>query len=158
MKRNQTFNPLQIAEVKLSYQTKVKAADRPKIASSADAAKIIKQWWDRDKIEFVEEFKILMLNRANKVLGIATISTGGISGTVADPKLIFSTALKANASAIILAHNHPSGNLCPSEADERLTKKVVAGGKFLEINVLDHLIITKDHYCSLADEKKMNFF
>jgi DNA repair protein RadC len=80
------------------------------------------------------------------------ISRGGISGTVADPKLIFAAALKASASSIILAHNHPSGSLKPSEADIRLTKKLKEGGLYLEIPVLDHIILSKEGYYSFADE------
>jgi DNA repair protein RadC len=94
-----------------------------------------------------------MLNKANKVLGYSKISSGGISGTLVDPKLIFQTALKANASSIILAHNHPSGNKQPSDADTRITKKCTGAGTLLDITVLDHLIITPDDlYYSYADE------
>ena len=108
--------------------------------------------WDKDKLEFVEQFKILLLNRANKVLGIFEVSTGGVSGTVADPKLVFAAAIKANASAMILAHNHPSGQVKPSQADIDLTKKLVGGGKLLEIPVLDHIIVTGEECYSFADE------
>ena len=93
-----------------------------------------------------------LMNRANRALGIAQVSHGGISGTVADPKVIFQHALKANASSVILLHNHPSGNTQPSEADIHLTKKLVEGGKLLDIAVLDHLIVTIDGYYSFADE------
>jgi DNA repair protein RadC len=103
-------------------------------------------------IERVEEFVILCLNRANKVLGYSKISQGGLSGTVADPKVIFQVALKSNASSIILCHNHPSGNTKPSDNDIQLTKKLKKAGEFLELNVLDHLIITSDAYFSFADE------
>ena len=100
----------------------------------------------------MEEFVILCLNRANKVLGYSKISQGGLSGTVADPKVIFQVALKSNASSIILCHNHPSGNTKPSDNDIQLTKKLKKAGEFLELNVLDHLIITSDAYFSFADE------
>jgi DNA repair protein RadC len=80
--------------------------------------------WDDNKIELVEQFKVLLLNRANKVLGICNISTGGVSGTVADPKIIFIAVLKANCCAVIISHNHPSGNLKPSRQDEELTQKL----------------------------------
>ena len=108
--------------------------------------------WDLDKIDLLEEFKIVLLNRSNKVLGITSISQGGVSGTMADPKLIFGTALKAAASYIILVHNHPSGNLRPSNEDIKLTKKLVEGGKLLDILVVDHLIISKDDYYSFCDD------
>lgn len=100
----------------------------------------------------VEEFMALYMNRANKVLGWSLISSGGLSGTVADPRVIYQIALKANASSIIVAHNHPSGNTKPSESDRRLTKKLRNAGDFLDINLLDHLILTDEKYFSFAEE------
>ena len=94
----------------------------------------------------------MLLNRYNKVIGIFTVSQGGIAGTVADPKLIFACALKAAASGIILVHNHPSGSLQASQADMDLTKKLREGGKLLDIQVLDHIILTSEAYYSFADE------
>lgn len=142
----------QVAEIQLTYKPKVKPSDRPRISSSKDAYEILIKHWDDSKIYFVEQFKVVLLNRANKVLGIYEASTGGISGTVADPKLIFAAALKANASSIILSHNHPSGNLSPSQQDITLTRNLKEAGKFLELPVLDHLIVTSDRYYSFADE------
>lgn len=144
-----------IAEIELVYRTNVKASQRPQVTTSKEVYQILMQCWDRNKIEFVEQFKILLLNRAGRVLGIFEVSSGGVSGTVADPKLIFSAALKANASSLILAHNHPSGNTAPSEADRSLTRKVKEAGKLLEISVLDHVIVTTEGYRSLADEGEM---
>jgi DNA repair protein RadC len=142
----------QVSEINLSYRPKFKASERPKITSSKDAYDILYNNWDLDKIELLEQFKILLLNRANKVIGIFQVSSGGVAGTVADAKLIFSTALKACASSIILSHNHPSGNLQPSPQDIELTKKIKTGGSYLDIMVLDHVIITPDRYYSFADE------
>ena len=99
-----------------------------------------------------EEFWVLLLNRANAVIRKVQISSGGVSGTVADPKLIFKTALENLASALILVHNHPSGNLKPSQADKDLTQKMKQAGQLLEIPVLDHLILTERKYFSFADE------
>lgn len=99
-----------------------------------------------------EEFWILLLNRANNVLSQHLISKGGQGGTIADPKIIFKSALENNAASIILAHNHPSGNLKPSQADINLTKKLREAGSFLDIPVLDHLIFTDTSYFSFADE------
>ena len=147
-----SFNFSKVAEIRLSYVTKVKASERREITSSKDCYHILLDCWNRSCLEFVEEFKVLLLNRANKVLGIVPISKGGVAGTVADPKLIFAAALKANASSVILAHNHPSGNVQPSQADIQLTKKIKEGGKFLDLPVLDHLIITTEGYYSFADE------
>ncbi len=142
----------QIAEVELIYRSKVKASDRPKITHSGDAYVIFKNNWDQNKFELQEQFKVMFLNRANKVLGIYEVSTGGITGTVADPKLIFAAALKACACGIILVHNHPSNNLKPSIPDEQLTTKIKEGGRLLDIKLLDHLIISSEGYLSMADE------
>lgn len=142
----------QIAEIELVYKSRIKASERPKIITSKDAYKILLQTWDENKMELQEQFKILLLNRGNKVVGIYEVSTGGITGTVADPRLIFTAALKANAVALILAHNHPSANLKPSNADTMLTQKIREGGKLLDINVMDHLIICNEGYYSFADE------
>jgi DNA repair protein RadC len=95
---------------------------------------------------------VILLNRAHRVLGIYELSTGGVTGTIADPKLVFTAALKANACSLVLSHNHPSGNLRPSKADEELTMKIKEAGKFLDIQVLDHLIVTSEGYFSFADE------
>jgi DNA repair protein RadC len=155
METQQERNHIQVAEIQLSYKTKVKPSDRPKIMSSKDAYDILLQAWDKDKIEFVEQFKILLVNRANRVLGIVDISTGSITGTVADPKIIFASALKANACSLIMAHNHPSGNKQASQADIDLSRKMREGGKLLEIQVLDHIIVTIEGYLSLTDEGLM---
>jgi len=141
-----------VAEVELIYKSKVKASERPQIKKSSDAYHILLQHWDKNKLEFIEQFKVILLNRNNKVLGIYETSTGGVSGTVADAKLIFTAALKTNASAIILSHNHPSGNLKPSKADIGLTQKLKAAGKYLDIDILDHIIVTVEGHYSFADE------
>ena len=142
----------QIAEVELMYKSKVKPSERPKISHSKDAYIIFKNSWDENKIELQEQFKVMLLNRANKVLGIYEVSTGGMTGTFADPKLIFVAALKAGACNIMLVHNHPSGNLKPSKQDEQLTYKIKEGGKLLDIVLLDHLIISNEGYFSMQDE------
>ncbi len=139
-------------QIQLIYKSDVKPSLRPKITGSRDAYNVLLESWDGSKIEFVEQFKVMLLNRANKVLGIFEVSTGCSTGTVADPKLIFAAAIKANACGIILAHNHPSGNVRPSQADIDLTKRMKEGGKLLEIQVLDHLIVTCEGYYSFTDE------
>ncbi len=151
-RRIQSFAKFQIAEIELIYKSKVKAAERPKITTSKNAYAVLRQSWDENKIDFIEQFKVMLLNRANSVLGIYELSKGGTMATIADPKLIFIAAIKANAVGIILSHNHPSGNLTPSEADRHLTRKIREAGKFLDIAVLDHVIITREGYCSFADE------
>jgi DNA repair protein RadC len=99
-----------------------------------------------------EEFWVLFLNRANRVIGKEQISKGGMSGTIADSRMIFKSALDKKALSIILCHNHPSGNHQPSDADIALTKSLHAAGKILEISVLDHIIITQNSFYSFADE------
>jgi DNA repair protein RadC len=99
-----------------------------------------------------EEFWVLFLNRANEVIGKESVSKGGISGTIVDPKVVFKQAVQFPASAIILAHNHPSGKIKPSESDHQLTKKLKTAGQALDIPVLDHLIIGDRNYFSFADE------
>jgi DNA repair protein RadC len=102
-----------------------------------------------------EEFWVVLLNRANLVIKKHPVSSGGVSGTIADPKMIFKSALENLASGIILVHNHPSGNLRPSEADIALTRKLKSAGAFLEIPVLDHLIFANAGYFSFADEGQL---
>lgn len=143
---------LEVSEIQLSYKSTVKPSQRPKITGSKDAYEVLRKSWDDSKLELVEQFKAMFTNRANKVLGIYEVSTGGIAGTVADPKLIFVAALKVGASGVILSHNHPSGNLKPSQADIDLTKKIKEAGKFLEIQLMDHVILTSEGYFSFADE------
>ncbi|WP_064196329.1 MULTISPECIES: RadC family protein [Emticicia] len=122
---------------------------KTKVGSSSDAYKAIRPYlMDLQH----EQFWVLLLNRANEVIKPHQISIGGVAGTVADPKMIFKAALEYLASAIILVHNHPSGNLTPSQADKELTKKVKEAGKMLDIPVLDHLIFGDNGYFSFADE------
>jgi len=144
-----------VAEVQVSYKPDYKASERPKISSSKQAYDLLMQQWDLGKIEFLEQSKMILLNRQNRVLGLVDISTGGVGGTILDPKIIFSIALKANTSSIILCHNHPSGNIQPSQSDVKLTNQLKEGGKLLEILVWDHLIITNENYYSFADDGMM---
>lgn len=141
-----------VAEVELVYKTKVKPSERPLVKSAKDCYELLRSTWDENKIEFVEQFKVVLMNRAQRVLGIYELSTGGVTGTVADPKLVFIAALKANACNIILTHNHPSGNLKPSRADEELTKNIATAGMYLDIKVIDHIIVTSEGYYSFGDE------
>ena len=142
----------QVAEVELVYRSKVKPSQRPNITSSLDAYNLIKLLWDENKIDLMEQFKVLFMNRANKVLCLYNLSSGGITGTVADPRLIYATALKINAVSLILCHNHPSGSLKPSQADIDLTRKIKTAGSYFDMKVFDHLIITSETYLSFADE------
>jgi DNA repair protein RadC len=141
-----------LAEVELIYKSKVKASMRPLIKSSADIKDLLLQLWNPGKIELIEEFKVLFLNRANRIIGVLDASSGGITGTVADPRIILAAALKCCAVNIILAHNHPSGSLKPSRADEELTTKIKEAARYLDISVLDHIIVSTEGYYSFADE------
>ena len=123
--------------------------ERAKITSSQDAYELMKPYL----LDLhYEEFWVLLLNRSNSVIKKEKISAGGVSGTVADPKIIFKLALQETTSHLILVHNHPSGNLSPSKADIDLTKKIKEGAKLLDMQVLDHLIFTDAGYYSFADE------
>lgn len=138
------------ATLELGHRRQLSAVkDRPKITSSRDAFNAIAPLI----VDLPhEEFWILLLNRSNLVIGRERISTGGVAGTVVDAKLIFKTALQALAPAIILCHNHPSGNLRPSQADIDITTKLRKGGESIDVTVLDHLIVSERGYYSFADE------
>jgi DNA repair protein RadC len=142
-----------LCEIEISYRPKYKASELPKVVTSGDAYECLKDIFP--SLDYREYFYILCLNRNNKVLGYCQISAGGLCGTVADVRIIMQTALKSSATSIVLAHNHPSGNLIPSESDKDLTKKIKEGGKVLDIAVLDHLILTSESYFSFADEGLM---
>ena len=141
-----------VAEIQLVYRPKVKPSLRPRIKSTKDAADIFIKGWDMDKIDLIEQFKVMLLTITNSVLGVVEVSTGGINGTIADPKIILGSAVKAGAYAIILAHNHPSGHLKPSQPDVNLTARIKEGAKLLEISLLDHIIVTSEDYLSFAYE------
>ena len=123
--------------------------EKPSITSSGKAYQMVK-----DSLSDLphEEFWIILLNRKNSVIQIRKISSGGVAGTVVDPKMIFKSALEVLASGIILVHNHPSGSSKPSTEDLEITKSLVKGGNILSIKILDHLIIAGDSYFSFMDE------
>lgn len=145
---------LPIPKIKMSlvYEGDVKKTELYKITSSNDAYELSKQLFDSNTIEWLEEMILVCLNRTNRVIGYYSVSRGGVSGTVCDPKVVFCTALKVSASGIILMHNHPSGNLQPSAADLHVTKKIKSAGELLDIKLLDHLIVTDEGYYSMSDE------
>ncbi len=141
-----------INELAITYSRK--EINQNSIKNSAAVYNLIKDIYSstQSAIELKEYFFMILLNRANKVIGYYKLSEGGISGTVVDLRLAFGTALKSLASGIIMTHNHPSGNLSPSEEDKRITKKFVDAGQILDISVLDHLIVSNNGYYSFADE------
>ena len=144
-------NCFKLAEIEVKYSTKIKPSDRIKVTTSSDAADAFREMW-KQSMEYKESFYALYLNRNNRVLGIHKISEGGLSGTVVDVRCIYQIALKANACSVIVGHNHPSGNLVPSDPDKTITQKIKEAGKFLDIPLLDHLIMVTDGYMSFADE------
>jgi DNA repair protein RadC len=141
-------------KVRIVYSKNQKASERAKVSSSRDVYHWFKKLWS-SQIQTREEMLVLLLNRNNQVLGYHTLSSGGITGTVADIRLLYAVALKSLATSVIIAHNHPSGNLQPSQSDIQLTRKVKEAGQVMDIKLLDHLIITKDGYYSFADEGDM---
>lgn len=153
MKTLNLFNST-VAELSVVYRNSVSPSERQKIVNSKSAFEIFENIWN-DQINIYESVYLLLLNRANKVLGYRCISTGGVSGTVVDPKAIFQAALLTNASSVILAHNHPSGCLTPSEADTKITEKLKSAGSFLEITFIDHLILADGRYYSFADDGRI---
>ncbi len=139
-----------VSEIKVSYSNT--NPDKVKVTNSQIIYNLILRHWNLEIIEFQEEMKVILLNRANVVLGIYELSKGGISGTVVDIRIILGVALKCNASSIIIVHNHPSGKLVPSEPDKVITKRLKDACSILEIGFLDHLIISKYGYYSFSDE------
>ena len=138
-----------MAEIEISYSRNI-ITDNTRISCSRDADQVFRRIFP--SLQHREYFYMLCLDRASQVLGYYQVSVGGLNGTIADIRIIFQTAIKANASGIIISHNHPSGNLQPSEADKALTNKIVEAGKLMDISILDHLILSNDGYFSFADE------
>ena len=139
-----------VNEIKLSYSRKGNCERL--ITTSRDAVKIFKEHFDSDEMDYRESFFALYLNQANRVLGIKKISESGISATIVDVRIIMQVALLCNASGIILAHNHPSGNLKPSQEDLKMTQKIKEASQFLNIQLLDHCILSSTAYISFADD------
>jgi DNA repair protein RadC len=140
-----------IAEIELVYKPSI--ANKPIITSSLDAYYALIPFYPIDTLYLQEHFLVAYLNRFNRVLGVLHLSSGGITGTVADVRLIFGTALKSAASGIIISHNHPSGNLKASQRDKEITQKIRDAGDMLDIKLLDHIIVGDENkYLSFADE------
>ncbi|MEY8685213.1 JAB domain-containing protein [Bacteroides sp. AN502(2024)] len=144
-----------VAEVELSYKNRVPKKDRKQVLDSYTAYKVLIGSFSDGTIDYRETFKVLYLNHNCQVLGCSTVSEGGITSTMADVRLILQGALLTNATAMILAHNHPSGNLKPSKEDDTLTKKIVDAAKLLDITVTDHIILTSEDFYSYNDEGRI---
>jgi DNA repair protein RadC len=147
-----TYNNIPEIKISISFDKILKKSELMKITSSRDAYEIFKRVFNADTFHWCEEVLILCLNNSNKVIGFNKVSSGGMTGTVIDVRMIFTTALNSLATAIIIAHNHPSGTLIPSEADKAITEKIRKAGDFLDIKVLDHIIITDENYFSFLDD------
>ncbi|MEG0695625.1 JAB domain-containing protein [Algoriella sp.] len=141
---------MKVSEIKISYTNEVD--EKIKVLGSSEVYQVLKANWDLDTIELQEEFKILLLNQGNQVLGIKSMFKGGINTCSIDVRLIMGMVLKANASALVITHNHPSGNLNASESDKRITSKIKECCELFDIRLLDHIIMAKNSYLSFADE------
>lgn len=144
---------MQIAEVKVSYKNPVKVKDRIEVRTSRDAYNALREMYDADEIDYIESSYILLLNHSNHIIGKRLLSTGGRSSCIIDAAVVGQISLSKNAHAIILSHNHPSGNLNPSQQDIDITRKVKNALDLFDIRVLDHIIVTSDGYSSMADEE-----
>lgn len=137
---------------KIDYSVEPDIETLPQLTSPDETYAFLMEVWDHGSICYKEEFAVIMLNQAKKVLGWAKISSGGSTATIVDPSMVFQVALLAHADSIILVHNHPSGNLKASNADINLTKRIKDAGKLLGIQVIDHLIITPSAYTSFMEQ------
>tara|TARA_R110001583_G_scaffold178502_3_gene334467 strand:- start:2306 stop:2752 length:447 start_codon:yes stop_codon:yes gene_type:complete len=144
-----------ISEISIKYNPVKLDNGNVKIKSSNDAFSVFLKCWNPDVIELQEEFKVMLLNNSNEVLGIYEMTKGGMTSTLIDIKLLFAVVLKSCATAIITVHNHPSGKLKPSESDKVIFRKIRESAKILDINYLDNLIITKEGKYSFMDENEV---
>jgi DNA repair protein RadC len=143
-----------ITEITVAYKINQQVEQTTNVFAAKDAVNYLLQGYDLNTLALQEQFVVMYLSRSNAILGIYKSSIGGITGTIADVRLIFSVALKTAATAIVISHNHPSGNLNPSRADQELTEKIKRAGRLMDIQLLDHIIIdgrTKDFYSFAAD-------
>ena len=150
---NMKNNITNLGEVDVVYRYTDTLNDRPEIKTAEDAIGIFKQLFISDKLGLQEQFVVIYLNRCNKVIGTSNLFVGGISGTVVDMKILLSVGIKLMATGILVSHNHPSGNLQPSDADIKLTKRIMQALECLDMTLLDHLIISPEFkYLSFANE------
>lgn len=140
---------------KIKIKVSITGGERYQIKSPDDVANVCRSIFNADTLQWTEEVMIICLNRANVVMGYSKISSGGFSGTVCDPRVIMTFALQCAASSIILAHNHPSGNLTPSSGDIEMTKKIKQACSYLDVNLLDHVIITDEGYYSIFENNNI---
>lgn len=143
-----------IREIAITY-SRPPLKKMAKVTCSKDAEAVFRNVADSDRIDYKEFFWVMVMSRSNHVLGVSQIGVGTTSGTEVNVKEVFQLALKTNASGILLCHNHPSGNLTPSQADIQITTKIQSGCKLFDVTLLDHLIITSEGYYSFQDEGRL---
>ncbi len=148
----EAINKNTVAEINVTYKPTVSYTERPKVYSGTDALKYIKEGFNENTIMMQEQFVVMYLDQANGVLGVYKAAIGGITSTVVDIRIILSVGLKLLATKMIIAHNHPSGNLKPSRADTEITTKLRNAADFMDIKLIDHLIISSSGHLSFAEE------
>lgn len=151
MKTNEFKNVYQVAELGIKYNRFIET-EMVTAGSPSDCSKFLRNLFTEDEINYRECFWALYLSRSNKIIACFEVSRGGITGTVVDPSMIFAQGVLCGAKGIILSHNHPSGNLKPSDSDLKLTQKIKQGALLLDMTLLDHIIITDKSYMSFGDE------
>ena len=147
-----------IQEMEVVYLTSKLKTSNETITNSGTAHHILKQLFNPNSISYQEECVVIYLNHASRIIGAQKLSKGGINATIVDIRIILATALKSLSTAIIIAHNHPSGKLVPSDADKKITKQLSEACKLMDLSLLDHLIIGPDNeYLSFADDGLMTY-
>src|SRR4051812_1460582 len=140
-----------LSEIRAVYKSRTKVSARKTVRQPADVVEYLRAIWNTDTLELVEEFVVLCLNGNHQVLGWVKVSSGGLNSAAVDPRIIFAIALQTASTAIVVAHNHPSGNVEPSQEDRTLTDRLKESGSLLGIRVLDHIILAKEVAYSLAE-------
>ena len=143
---------LKVCEVAITYKSKVKPSQRPKLSKSKEVFNLLSKMYDENTVELKEYFKVVLLDQSNKVLGYYDLSFGGIDGTYVDVRHVMQVAILANATGIIITHNHPSGNPTPSVNDRRVTNQIKKASDIMNIRLVDHIIMTRETFYSFADE------
>ena len=144
-----------LAEIRAVYKSRTKAGTRTKIDGPVEVAEYLRAIWNANTIELSEDFVVLCLNTAHRVIGWVKVSSGGYSSSQVDPRVIFAIALQTASAALVLAHNHPSGELSPSDEDKRVTDRLVEAGKLLNVKVLDHIILSREASFSFKEHGLM---
>ena len=140
-----------LAELKVAYRSRTKADKRQPIRGPEDVERYLRAIWNECTLELVEEFMVVCLNGNHQAIGWVKVSTGGLTSSQVDPRVVFAVALQTASTAIIVAHNHPSGSLEPSKEDREVTRRLKEAGNLLGIKVLDHVILTREASFSFAD-------